>query len=96
MMLHGWNGYKTYAWGTDELKPISNSKHNWYHRGSLLKTAVDALSTLHIMNLTNEYNEAKILVLDSYAKIRNSSGLPEFMHDLEVIIITEYVTFYLT
>ena len=86
MMLHAWNGYKTYAWGADELKPISKSKHNWHHRGSLLKTAVDALSTLHIMNLTDEYNEAKTLVLDSYAKIRNSSGLPEFMHDLEARI----------
>ena len=86
MMLHAWKGYKTYAWGADELKPISKSKYNWYHGGSLLKTAVDSLSTLHIMDLMDEYNDAKRLILDSYANIRNSSGLPEFMHDLKVII----------
>ena len=28
--LHAWNGYKQYAWGHDELKPLSKSYHDWY------------------------------------------------------------------
>ncbi len=28
--LHAWNGYKQYAWGHDELKPLSKSYRDWY------------------------------------------------------------------
>lgn len=26
--LHSWNGYKTYAWGADELKPVTKKGGN--------------------------------------------------------------------
>jgi glycosyl hydrolase family 47 len=26
--LHAWNGYKKYAWGHDDLKPLSRSYHD--------------------------------------------------------------------
>lgn len=45
---HAWKGYKEYAWGHDNLKPISMSSHDWFGLGL---TIVDALDTLHIMNL---------------------------------------------
>ncbi|KAJ3101314.1 hypothetical protein HDU96_010055 [Phlyctochytrium bullatum] len=63
MMLHAWNGYKTYAWGADEVRPVSGQPLNWYTPHSLLSTPVDALDTLHLMNLTAEYEAAKELVL---------------------------------
>jgi mannosidase alpha-like ER degradation enhancer 2 len=28
--LHAWDGYKQYAWGHDELKPLSKSYRDWY------------------------------------------------------------------
>jgi hypothetical protein len=28
--LHAWNDYKQYAWGHDDLKPLSKSYHDWY------------------------------------------------------------------
>jgi hypothetical protein len=28
--LHAWNGYKKYAWGHDDLKPLSKSFHDWH------------------------------------------------------------------
>jgi len=27
--LHAWTGYKKYAWGHDDLKPLSQSYHDW-------------------------------------------------------------------
>src|SRR5688572_10979838 len=51
--LHAWDGYKKYAWGNDDLKPLSKSFHNWYAE-PLLMTPVDALDTMYIMGLKQE------------------------------------------
>ncbi|HEV7746912.1 MAG TPA: glycoside hydrolase family 47 protein [Pyrinomonadaceae bacterium] len=51
--LHAWNGYKKYAWGHDDLKPLSKSYHDWYAE-PLLTTPVDALDTMIIMGLKQE------------------------------------------
>jgi mannosidase alpha-like ER degradation enhancer 2 len=51
--LHAWNGYKQYAWGHDDLKPLSKSYHDWYAE-PLLMTPVDALDTMILMGLTDE------------------------------------------
>jgi hypothetical protein len=51
--LHAWNGYKRYAWGHDELKPLSKTYRDWYG-ASLHMTAVDALDTMILMGLDEE------------------------------------------
>jgi len=51
--LHAWNGYKKYAWGHDDLKPLSKTHHDWYAE-PLLMTPVDALDTMIIMGLKDE------------------------------------------
>jgi ER degradation enhancer, mannosidase alpha-like 2 len=51
--LHAWNGYKNYAWGHDDLKPLSKTYHDWYAE-PLLMTPVDALDTMILMGLKNE------------------------------------------
>ncbi len=51
--LHAWNGYKKYAWGHDDLKPLSKAYHDWYAQ-SLLMTPVDALDTMILMGLKDE------------------------------------------
>src|SRR5436190_18876056 len=51
--LHAWIGYKKYAWGHDDLKPLSKTYHDWYAR-SLLMTPVDALDTMILMGLKEE------------------------------------------
>jgi len=51
--LHAWNGYKKYAWGHDDLKPLSKTYHDWYAQ-SLLMTPVDALDTMILMGFKNE------------------------------------------
>lgn len=45
---HAWTGYKQYAWGHDNLKPISMGSHDWFGLGL---TIVDSLDTLYIMNM---------------------------------------------
>ena len=51
--LHAWNGYKKYAWGHDDLKPLSKTHHDWYAQ-PLLMTPVDALDTMILMGLNAE------------------------------------------
>src|ERR1041385_8766045 len=51
--LHAWNGYKKYAWGHDDLKPLSKSYHDWYAE-PLLMTPVDALDTMILLGLKDE------------------------------------------
>lgn len=59
--LHAWEGYKKYAWGHDELKPLSHQYHDWYGH-SLLMTPVDALDTLLVMDLKPQADEARQLI----------------------------------
>ena len=60
--LHAWQGYKQYAWGHDELKPLSKSAHDWNEGHTLLMTPVDALDTLVLMGLTKEADEDRELI----------------------------------
>ncbi|XP_068212905.1 mannosyl-oligosaccharide 1,2-alpha-mannosidase IA isoform X1 [Palaemon carinicauda] len=61
MVLHAWRGYKTYAWGKNELKPISKRGHTAgiFGRQDMGATIVDALDTLYIMGLMEEFNEGR-------------------------------------
>ncbi|CAI4227896.1 unnamed protein product [Auanema sp. JU1783] len=52
---HAWNGYKKYAWGHDQLKPVSKSYSEWFDTGL---TIVDSIDTAIIMNLKEEVEEA--------------------------------------
>ena len=59
--LHAWDGYRTYAWGHDALKPLSRGAHDWYGE-SLLMSPVDALDTLVLMGLDAEAREDRELI----------------------------------
>ena len=62
--LHAWNGYKKYAWGHDDLKPLSKTYHDWYPQ-PLLMTAVDSLDTMIIMGMDDEVAATKQYILDN-------------------------------
>ncbi|KAH9811056.1 family 47 glycoside hydrolase [Melampsora americana] len=55
--LHVWEGYKSKAWGHDELKPISGSFDDPFSGWGA--TLVDCLDTLLIMDLPTEYKYAR-------------------------------------
>ena len=54
--LHAWKGYSKYAWGADEVEPISNTSRR--HLNGWGATMVDALDTMWIMDLKEEFNNA--------------------------------------
>ena len=56
VFLTSWNAYKTYAWGQDEIRPVSLNYRNPFLGWAA--TLVDGLDTLQIMGLENEYREA--------------------------------------
>jgi mannosidase alpha-like ER degradation enhancer 2 len=62
--LHAWQGYKKYAWGHDDLKPLSKSYHDWYAQ-PLLMTPVDALDTLIVMGFKEEAARTKQYILQN-------------------------------
>lgn len=55
-MKWAWKGYKQYAWGKDEFKPISKTTETWFNLGL---TLVDALDTMFLMGMEEEFNEAR-------------------------------------
>lgn len=58
---HAWNGYVKYAWGHDELRPVTHTARDWYGE-SLLITPVDSLDTLVMLGLGDEANAARKLI----------------------------------
>ncbi|GFR89029.1 mannosyl-oligosaccharide 1,2-alpha-mannosidase [Elysia marginata] len=58
---HAWKAYKKYAWGHDELHPLSKTSTEWFGTGL---TLVDSLDTMIIMGLKEEYEEARDWVRD--------------------------------
>lgn len=56
--LHAWNGYKKYAWGHDDLKPLTKTYHDWYAQ-PLLMTPVDALDTMLLMGMKDEADRTR-------------------------------------
>jgi mannosidase alpha-like ER degradation enhancer 2 len=71
--LHAWKGYTQYAWGKDDLLPLSRAGRNW-HDHTLYMTPVDSLDTLILMGLDAEARATREFLA------RNLS----FDHDTEV------------
>src|SRR4051794_9851693 len=61
--LYSWQAYERYAWGHDELQPLSRTPRDWYGE-SLLMTPVDSLDTLLLMGLDEEAAKARALIVD--------------------------------
>uniref|UniRef100_A0A182IA77 alpha-1,2-Mannosidase n=3 Tax=gambiae species complex TaxID=44542 RepID=A0A182IA77_ANOAR len=61
MMVHAWSNYKLYAWGKNELRPLSKRGHSNSIFGSfdLGATIVDGLDTLYLMGLHKEFDEGR-------------------------------------
>lgn len=61
-MVQSWNTYKKFAWGHDEVRPLSLMPKDYYVE-SLLYTPLSAYSTLKMMGLNEEADECKELIL---------------------------------
>lgn len=63
--LHAWNGYKKYAWGHDDLKPVSKTYRDWYAPETLLMTPVDSLDSLILLGFKDEANTTRKYITDN-------------------------------
>lgn len=61
MMKHGWDNYVRYAWGKNELRPISKRGHSAsiFGASNMGATIVDGLDTLYIMGLHDEFKQGR-------------------------------------
>lgn len=67
-MKHGWDNYVKYAWGKNELKPVSKREHSGsvFGSASMGATIVDSLDTLLIMGLNDEYKLGRDWVANNF------------------------------
>lgn len=87
---HAWKGYKDYAWGYDDLRPLTKTAKNWYH-SSLLMTPVDAFDTFTLMGLTGEAKEAKDLIL---AQLNFNSDNEVQVFEITIRLLAGLITAY--
>lgn len=68
MMKFAWDSYVKYAWGQNELKPLSRRGHSASIFGNmpLGATIVDGLDTLYLMGLTEEFKQGRDWVAQSF------------------------------
>uniref|UniRef100_A0AAQ5ZDN3 alpha-1,2-Mannosidase n=1 Tax=Amphiprion ocellaris TaxID=80972 RepID=A0AAQ5ZDN3_AMPOC len=61
MMKHAWDSYRQYGWGHNELKPLAKKGHstNIFGNSQLGASIVDALDTLYIMGLHEEFKDGQ-------------------------------------
>src|SRR5262249_24308507 len=62
--LYAWHAYEQYAWGHDELRPLSKTPRDWHGSEYLLMTPRGAPDTMLIMGLDAEAAKAKQLIVE--------------------------------
>ncbi|XP_072021907.1 mannosyl-oligosaccharide 1,2-alpha-mannosidase IA-like [Amphiura filiformis] len=87
MMLHAWGGYEKYAWGANELKPVSHMGHSAsiFGRTSLGATIVDGIDTLFIMGLQDQYHKARDWIAHDFKFTAASSDVSVFEINIRFI-----------
>ena len=86
MMLHAWNNYVKYAWGQNELRPISRSGHSAgiFGQSAVGATIIDAADTLYIMGLHDEFKKARDWIAESFSF--DSVSIQHFMHYVGLVL----------
>ena len=67
-----WQAYERYAWGHDELRPVTRTARDWYGE-PLLMTPVDALDALLLMGFREEADKARSLIVERLSFDRDTS-----------------------
>jgi hypothetical protein len=62
--IRAWRAYTKYAWGHDELLPLSGGYNNWYDEPMYI-SLIDAYSTLKIMGFEDEAERIEVFVADT-------------------------------
>ena len=73
---HAWKGYKEFAWGMDELRPVTGKVNNPFNAWGA--TLVDSLDTIWLMGLETEFEEAVDAVRNIDFTTSPRSDIPVF------------------
>lgn len=67
MMKHAWDNYVSYAWGKNELRPVSKRGHSAsiFGSSSMGATIVDSMDTLYIMGFMDEFEKGKAWIAEN-------------------------------
>ncbi len=80
---HAWKAYTKYAWGSDELNPVSRTGARSIFGMGL--TIVDSLDTLWMMGLRDEYQKARAWVSESLDIAGNTNTVSVFETTIRVL-----------
>ena len=58
--MHSWRAYTLYAWGADELCPVTKTGKTTPIIGNMGATLIDSMSTLWMMGLTDEFDRYRV------------------------------------
>ena len=94
MMKHGWDNYVRYAWGKNELRPITKRGHSASIFGSstMGATIVDGLDTLYIMGLHDEFKQGRDWIAENLDFDIVSTKLAIFTLDRSYTILKDLHT----
>ncbi|KAL9879138.1 mannosyl-oligosaccharide alpha-1,2-mannosidase IA [Glossina fuscipes] len=94
MMEHAWHNYKLYAWGKNELRPLTQRGHigSIFGASDLGATIIDGLDTLYIMGLETEYKEGRDWIERKFTLDNVSAELSVFETNIRFIggLLTMY------
>ncbi|XP_046668814.1 mannosyl-oligosaccharide alpha-1,2-mannosidase IA isoform X2 [Homalodisca vitripennis] len=87
MMKHSWDNYVRYAWGKNELRPVSKRGHSGsiFGSASLGATIMDGLDTLYIMGLMDEFKQGRDWIADNYSLDQLSVDLSVFETNIRFV-----------
>ncbi|XP_063706167.1 mannosyl-oligosaccharide alpha-1,2-mannosidase IA-like [Culicoides brevitarsis] len=87
MMRHAWNGYKKFAWGANELSPLSQRAFHGgvFGQNDIGLTIIDALDTLYIMDMTAEYEEGKTWIEQNFTLDNYVGTLDAFETNIRIV-----------
>lgn len=87
MTKHAWDNYVRYAWGENELRPISKRGHSAgiFGKSALGATIVDGLDTLYIMGLFDEYKMGRDWIATSLSLDQSNSEISIFETNIRFI-----------
>lgn len=74
-MRHTWRGYKAKAWGRDDLKTVSGKPSDWCR---MAVTMIDGLSTLWLMGLKDEFQDAADWLAKQQMPTQERHGMHSF------------------
>ena len=94
MMKHAWDSYVKYAWGQNELRPVSRRGHSAsiFGNSAYGATIVDSLDTLYIMGLMEEFKLGRDWVATrlNFDAVRFTQNFVILLNIIDVLVYVVY------